>query len=268
MNVAGHEELRSALRAAASAGALFCFLDYDGTLAPIAPRPELALPLPSTAQTLGRLASAAATYVAVVSGRRLSDVRSLLDVPGVFYIGAHGAELRLPSGEERHATLSQDAQEALQEVRRQLATLLPSLRGVWLEDKTLALACHYRQADPPSVSRLDSAVTAIAQRLASESAPLELIHGHCVWEFRPRGINKGQAVLRLLQTVRPDALPLYAGDDRTDEDAFALLAPPALTIRVGCSTEPTRARLRVKRPEDLKAFLDALAAARSAPGHR
>src|SRR3990172_4063071 len=87
------------LRRLGEAESVFCFLDYDGTLAPLAPTPDQALPLPGIARLLQELTEMPGAYVAVVSGRPIADVRRLLDVPGVYYVGLHGLEVSLPGGE-------------------------------------------------------------------------------------------------------------------------------------------------------------------------
>lgn len=256
--------LRAALALCARAPELFCFLDYDGTLAPIAPRPELAHPLPSIKATLERLSTAPGTSVAIVSGRRLPELRTLITLPSVSYVGLHGAEVLLPNGEIRRLDPPPGSAEALRVVREKLNGALSSLPGVWIEDKVWSVACHYRQAAQGTVQALSDVVRQIEAEIANSGAPLEVITGLCVWEFRPQGIHKGRAVRLLLDTIRPAALPLYAGDDRTDEDAFASLPEPAITIRVGDSNQPTLARFRVASPAELKTFLESLTAARLA----
>lgn len=260
MKLAGQSgELRRALQAAAEAPELFCFLDYDGTLAPIAPRPELATPLPGVDTILARLARLPHTTVAVVSGRKAADLVSFLPIAGLFYVGLHGAEFRTPEGQVIRAPLPPQAEELLQRWRAKLESLATLFPGVWIEDKGVALACHYRQAEAEAVRQLGQLLEEFAAELQAPSVPIEILRGNCVWELRPKGIDKGRAVLWLLRTYRPAALPLYAGDDQTDEDAFAQLREEAITIRVGPLDVPSKARYRVTSPHELKEFLDMLA---------
>lgn len=260
MKLAGQSgELRRALEAAANARELFCFLDYDGTLAPIAPRPELAKPLPGMETILARLVRLPHTSVAVVSGRKVADLVSFLPIDGLFYVGLHGAEFRTPEGQLLRAPIPPEAEELLQHWRGKLESLATLFPGVWIEDKGAALACHYRQAGAETVRQLGQLLEEFAAALQAPSVPIEILHGNCVWELRPKGIDKGRAVLWLLRTYRPAALPLYAGDDQTDEDAFAQLPEEAITIRVGLLDVPSKARYRVISPHELAEFLGMLA---------
>src|SRR6266446_5392339 len=84
------------LRRVSAAAQVFCFLDYDGTLAPLAPTPAEAVPLPGTLELLRQLAQAPGVLVAVVTGRTIVDVRRALEVPGIYYVGLHGLEIRTP----------------------------------------------------------------------------------------------------------------------------------------------------------------------------
>src|SRR5262245_56361965 len=94
---------RAVLHRVATAPAVFVFLDYDGTLAPLAPTPEQAVPLPGTWQLLRQLAEGPDVKVAVVTGRTVANVRASFNVPGIYYVGIHGLEVRGPDG-ETHTT--------------------------------------------------------------------------------------------------------------------------------------------------------------------
>jgi trehalose-phosphatase len=254
-------EVLARLRAAPR---VFCFLDYDGTLAALAPTPEEATPLPGTGELLGALATAPNTGVAIVTGRPIADVRRFLDVAGAYYIGIHGVELQSPNGLTQVALDVPRVRPVLQRLRQQLDARFGKVAGIVFEDKGTALACHYRLAarqDGSAVRRVLGAMVRAAQR---QGAPLILAYGHEVAEVRPAGVNKGRAVCALLAAHAPQALPVYAGDDRTDEDAFALLPPPAITLRVGAARTRTHARYRVGTPAEVQAFLRALLAARRA----
>ncbi|GIW43277.1 MAG: trehalose 6-phosphate phosphatase [Candidatus Binatia bacterium] len=243
------------LQRLASAPCVFFFLDYDGTLAPIAPRPELAQPAPEATATVESLAALPRVHVAVVSGRRVQDLRALFPVTGAHYIGAHGAELCTPEGACRLSVDSEQFVPLLARVRQCLENEFQPLPGVWIEDKGISLACHFRLASPQDRARVQSIVQRVHGTLHAAGAPLEILEGHCVIEFRPRGVNKGTAVLNLLQAYNPECLPVYAGDDRTDEDAFRALAGRGITIRVGPCNEPTAAEYILPDPTALVAFL-------------
>jgi trehalose 6-phosphate phosphatase len=105
---------------------LFCFLDYDGTLAPIAPTPSEALPLPGTAKLLRDLAHAPRTEVAVITGRAIDDVRRFIDIADLYYIGIHGLEVRRPGGETQTAPSAAAIRSRMPAIHRQLEERAPS----------------------------------------------------------------------------------------------------------------------------------------------
>ena len=179
------------------------FLDVDGTLAPIVARPELAAVLPEVPSILERLASRL-RVVALISGRRSEDVRTLVDVPGVEVIGTHGLE-RLGS---------MDA-STMAEVETVAAMV-----GAWGEPKGAAAAVHFRALPDP-----DGAMEAVAGPLTAVAADhgLELVPGRAILELMPVGApRKGDAVGSIVETEDLRAV-LYAGDDVGDLDAFATL---------------------------------------------
>jgi trehalose 6-phosphate phosphatase len=179
------------------------FLDLDGTLAPIVPRPELSEVLPEIPSVLARLA-ARLDVVAVVSGRPSEQVRDLLDVEGVQTVGTHGLEDERPMSEE-----------LLDELRSAAAAV-----GAWVEPKGAAAAVHFRGLSDP-----EAAETAMAGRLAviATTHGLEVIPGKRILELAPAGRpRKGGAVERIARD-RELAAVLFAGDDVGDLDAFAAL---------------------------------------------
>ena len=246
------------LRTLAQAAAVFCLLDYDGTLAPLAPTPEAACPPPGTAALLGALAAAPDTDVALISGRTIAALRHWLDVPGLYYVGVHGLEIQLPNGAMRYQADVAAVEAALPSIRARLDAAVVNLPGVRIEDKGAALAVHYRLAAPAAGAAARQLVERIVREQRAAAVPLTVLHGHQVAELRPHGINKGKAVRQLLAAHAAHALPLYIGDDRTDEEAFAALPPPALTIRVDATGEPTNAAYRVPGPDDVHRFLQAV----------
>lgn len=254
------------LRRLAEAASLFCFLDYDGTLAPIAPTPDAAVPLPGTAELLRALVRARNTWLALVTGRSIADLQRFLAIPGAFYVGLHGAEVLEPDGQRHLASEAQAALAVLSTLKNRLQQALAALPGILLEDKGAALACHYRLATRADAAKAREIVEAEAGRHQQRGAPMTVAYGHEVIEVRPAGITKGTAVSALLAAQnRLDAVT-YVGDDSTDEDAFALLPPDAITIRVGPAAVPTRARYRLADPADVQQFLRAIIEARQRRG--
>jgi trehalose 6-phosphate phosphatase len=202
-------------------GRLVLLLDFDGTLAPIVERPELASMPDSTRAALAALMEARGVEVAVVSGRGLADVRERAAIPGIAYAGNHGMEIE-GAGLHRIHPEARAARPALQAVLERLEPALDRIPGAFAEDKGLTLSIHYRLADPAREDQVRDAVHAAADR----HVDLRVTEGKKVLEVRPRvEWDKGRAVLYLLDQMRPPAgTPvLYLGDDRTDEDAFRAL---------------------------------------------
>lgn len=242
------------------AGSLFLFCDYDGTLAPIAPTPAQARPDPALPGLLARLAPAPGICAAVISGRDLSDLAGLLPVPGLWLAGCHGAELRRPDG-ETETLCRPEVRPALEEAARRLRLILAGRRGFLLEEKKYSLALHYRLADPGEAPAVLEAFRQAAGAAARRHG-LIFTPGKKVLELRPRNVHKGIAVQRLLEGC-PGALPLYLGDDVTDESAFVALAErrAAVTVLVSAEPRPSAARYRLPDPAAVTGFLEQLAPA-------
>jgi trehalose 6-phosphate phosphatase len=192
-------------------------LDVDGTLAPIAPRPDLAAVPDGTQAELGRLAGRY-LLVACVSGRAGADARRLVGVEGIEYVGNHGLEL-----DPRAAELAGDIRRFRDAV------------GLPVEDKTLSLSYHYREAEDEESARAE--LDAIAVK--AQAAGLDARWGRKVLEIRPPvPADKGTAVRALLE--RSGARNgLYAGDDTTDLDAFVGLVTAGLdhAVRVAVTSD-------------------------------
>jgi len=199
-------------------------LDVDGTLAPIAARPELAAVPEATRAELRRLVGRY-DLVAAVSGRAGDDAARLVDVPGIEVVGNHGLELD-PRAEELAGALV-DFRESV---------------GLPVEDKRLSLSYHFREAADPAAAR--AALEEVARR--AEEAGLVPRWGRMVLEIRPPvDTDKGVAVRTLL--ARSGATrALYAGDDTTDLDAFAGLRDAGLehAVCVAVSSDEGPAELR------------------------
>ena len=258
---------------------LALFLDYDGTLSPIVQRPELAL-LPAAARdVLRRLA--ARMPVAVLSGRLREDVAALVGLPQLIYAGSHGFDIAGPppaSGPAAGESPSPPAPPLRHEVgggvpariarvAERLRRELAGVDGVLVEDKRFAAAVHYRLVDPRDLARVEAAVDRAAADAADAANPedggghLRKTGGKMVWELRPDvDWDKGKALLWLLGRLgldRPDAAPIFLGDDVTDEDAFA-----AVNSRGGIGiliAEEPRATAAAYRLHDPAAALDWLA---------
>ena len=244
------------------AGRMLVALDYDGTLLPIAPRPEAAVLPEGTRALVARLAARPDTYVAVISGRGLEDIRARVGLEGVYYAGNHGLEIEGPGLRQVH----EGALEALPQIAACAAELrarLAGVEGVILEDKGITLSVHYRLvSDEEEVARVRREVLATC----GDRAGLRITTGKRVLEVRPAvDWDKGQAIRFLvealgLETTR--APVVFFGDDLTDEDAFRALRGRGDGVLVATAEEvrpDTAATALVESTEEVLELLEALA---------
>jgi len=226
------------------------FLDFDGTLTRIRPQPEQALLDGSTRRTLAVLARSPRFRISVISGRKQADIRARIRVPGIRYLGLHGWDKG--SGD----VLSEESRALLSCVKSMLGGALVNHPGVWIEDKDQIVAVHYRNA-PYAVLRQTREL--LQGALRSFDHHLRLAGGKNVWEIVPRELeDKGAAVRRELAATRFHAAPVYAGDDLSDESAFAALRH-GITIYVG-RIRPTHAHFRLSDAGEVRQFLEKLRA--------
>jgi trehalose 6-phosphate phosphatase len=242
------DEIEVQLRAALAV--LLCF-DFDGTLAPIVDSPDLAeLPAP-VRRLLLQLARRENVTLAIISGRSLDDLRQRVGVADWIYAGNHGLEISGP-GLTFVEPSAAACQETLHQLANNLGSRLQSVSGVLVEDKGLTVSVHYRQVAAEDGEEVRRQVHAA---LSSTSHPFVLNTGHMVYEIRPRVYwNKGDAIHWIAeQRGMTHSLPVYMGDDATDEDAFAALTD-GITIKVGNNAE-TAARYHVDNQTEVQEFL-------------
>jgi trehalose 6-phosphate phosphatase len=221
------------------------FLDFDGTLVTIQGHPDAVRVNPATRRTLAVLAGSPRFRVWVISARRRADVHARLRVPGVRYLGLYGWErghpAPMPAGPILH-------------IKTFLKGSLPAHPCIWIEDKQHTLAVHYRGA-PEAVRHV--ALERVQRAVAPWRSGLRIAPGKAVWEILPRAFgDKGAAVRRELAVLPAQALPIYLGDDLSDEEAFAAL-PHGIAIRVG-TRRSTRARYHLDGVGQVYHFLEKL----------
>jgi trehalose 6-phosphate phosphatase len=233
------------------------FLDFDGTLAELAPTPDSVRVAPELIPTLAALSATLDGALAVVSGRRIADLDHFLSPLRPALAAEHGAQLRFADGHEQRAE-PPDLAEVLDAARRLAAVH----EGLLVEQKSAAVALHYRAA--PHLGELchDTLDSAVAARPG-----LQLLHGKFVLEVKPAGIDKGSAIARLMASA-PFAgrQPVFAGDDVTDEAGFAWVqAAGGVAIKVG--EGPTLALHACESPAQVREWLQS-AVARLGSQHR
>lgn len=207
------------------ASGLILFLDFDGTLAPLAPVSEQAKISKTAKQTLKKCAQL--FRIVIISGRTLPDIRKRVGLPELIYAGNHGLEWQVGKKYSR-IPVSWATQRSLRAAVARLRSLERDYQGVLFEDKRLSLALHYRQLSSSRVRVFKKKVGPILQSLTN-NRHLSITHGKKVIEIRPNiNWHKGH----LAQAMAHKSLAIYLGDDRTDEDAFRALKT-GITIRVG-----------------------------------
>ena len=235
---------------------LALFLDYDGTLTPIVRRPEEATLSEPMRSLLRRLAEVAT--VAVVSGRDLDDVRGMVGLDELYYAGSHGFDVAGPGGMRMEQEQAREQLPALHHAAGELERRLSEIGGAWVESKRFAVAIHFREAAEGEAERIEREVNAVRDAHPG----LRRKAGKKIFELQPDILwDKGFAVRWLLDQLGlngPDVLPIYVGDDTTDEDAFRALAGRGIGIRIGSPGEPTEADFYLENTAELERFLRAL----------
>jgi trehalose-phosphatase len=228
-------------------------LDFDGTLAPIVPRPSDACIPEAAMPTLRNLQASPAVDLAIVSGRGARDVRNLAGLTDAHYFGSHGRERIRPGSAEVEA--KQTGRSKIRMLCQLLDDELADVAGFQVEDKGAAAAAHFRNVDSRHWERVERAV-----RQAAAVGSLNVSPGKRVFDITPDdGVNKGTAALELVREL--GGLPIYFGDDTTDETAFAALPAEAITVFVGPCEQNSKARFCVSGPAEVHRALDWLAAA-------
>jgi alpha,alpha-trehalase len=237
---------------------LAIFLDYDGTLTPIVEDPAQATLPAKTKRVIKRLAE---QYpVAIISGRDLADVQDMVGISGIAYAGSHGFDIVEPGGQHRDQKIGKRFLPVLRRAGKELYQALKDIPGARVERKRFAIAAHYRQVKRADVGQLEQRFA----QVLSHYPELRKSSGKKVFELRPDiDWDKGRALFHLLETLYADGsqiLPLYIGDDVTDEDAFRAIGDRGMAIAVGSEKRQTAAHYGLRDPEEVTEFLRALAA--------
>ncbi len=232
---------------------LLLSLDFDGTLAPIAPMPTQARVPRATGRLLLTLAQRPGTHLAFLSGRALSDLKKKVVLQGALYIGNHGLDFSPSSlgwngeAKERWHHVSRRAREKLLPVLRRWPKAL-------LEDKDLDLSLHYRTLPTGQVRPL-----LVEASRSLQGLPVVCRKGKKVLELRPQGApSKAQALARLMARYhirKKKGLCLHIGDDRTDEDVFRAFANQRNFIGIKVGAGKTLAQYRLRNTREVRRFL-------------
>ncbi|UCG77930.1 MAG: bifunctional alpha,alpha-trehalose-phosphate synthase (UDP-forming)/trehalose-phosphatase [Nitrospirota bacterium] len=220
------------LRKELSSKELFLFLDYDGTLAPIAETPETAVINDATREIINMLKGK--YKVAIISGRQLEDIMNMVQINDIYYAGNHGSEIW--SGDEMF--LSQDftdVRSRLKDILKRLENELTHIPGVLIEDKGITASVHYRKVWTKDHGELFSIFNNVTKGCEDI---FRITSGKKVFEIRPvKAWNKGDAVRWIMKNYGEGTLPVYIGDDTTDEDAFKEIGDGGVSVSVGGNPE-------------------------------
>ncbi|MED6144309.1 hypothetical protein PIB30_014657 [Stylosanthes scabra] len=259
---------------------IIVFLDYDGTLSPIVNDPDRAF----MSDEMRAAVCEVATYfpTAIISGRSREKVKDFVKLNNLYYAGSHGMDIMAPSmalessnGKHYDMALNttkgngvpfQPAKKflpAIQQIVRRLENEVKDIKGARVEDNGFCLSVHFRQVQEQDYGVLEKKV----KRVLEENPQFRLSEGKKVLEIRPSiEWNKGNAVeyfldILGLNTASSNILPLYIGDDRTDEDAFKVIKRRGQGYPIVVSSIPreTNAFYSLRDPSEVLIFLTKLA---------
>ena len=241
------------------------FLDFDGTLAPIRKDPALCEISPETRRLLQSLAKSknqksGRLFIMVLSGRALDDVSSRVGIRNICYGGNHGLAIKGRGLKFVHPDAA-SALPAIEEAAFRLERETAGFEGAWVERKKYSLSLHYRMADKRAVPRLRRIFDGVAAGFSMDKDKklLATATGKKVLELKPASWDKGQAVLWVLGRLKGEYLPVFAGDDETDETAFRALKDTGVTVRLGRS-KSTLANFYLKGRWEVCRLLEAVLA--------
>ncbi|MCD7465701.1 hypothetical protein HAX54_001781 [Datura stramonium] len=245
------------------------FLDYDGTLSDIVPNPEEAFMTDKMKMVLREVANRFPT--AIISGRKRETVQGFVQLNNVYYAGSHGLDIEAPfdSSKDKDPNnemdnkvgLYQPAKEFLPEkdkVLNLLSERTKYIKGVNIEDNKFCISVHYRHVHTKDLGTLENVISVILK----EYQNFRVSTGKKVFEVRPNIVwNKGHALEYFLENLgfgnSDDVLPIYIGDDQTDEDAFKVLRKRGQGFPIVVSADPkdTNALYSLREPKEVMEFL-------------
>ncbi len=250
----GHPEIFDVLKEKKPA----IFLDYDGTLSPIVPRPEDAIISDEMKATLKRLAQI--FTVAIVTGRDKEDVENLAGLDELIYAGSHGYIITGPDGLFMEHEDSKKIIPQLDRIEEEIEKeLKEQTEGTQLDRKRYAIGVHFRNARPED----EQVVYEIVNKMISKYEGFKTGEGKKILEIKPDlDWHKGKAVEWILKALklseRKDIIPMFIGDDITDEDAFKTLKGKGIGILVGGHGKPTAAEYALKNVFQVREFFERL----------
>lgn len=231
------------------------FFDYDGTVTPIVSHPKDAILDEKMKNTLIKLSNQCT--LAVISGRGLNDIKSLVGIRGIHYAGSHGYEMEGPSIKMEYEP-AQEFVEVFDALEGELTKELENIDGALVERKKFSIALHYRNVSDSEAHLVENA----ADEAVKKYPKIRKSYGKKVYELQPDlDWNKGKALEWLLKTLHIDkqgSKIFYIGDDITDEDAFHAIKSYGIGVLVGTDVRSTGAQYRLNDVAQTLHFLEIL----------
>jgi trehalose-phosphatase len=242
-----------------NAAIFWLFLDYDGTLAEFAPTPDDVYPDQELIDLITQITQQPALKSAIISGRRLEHIQTLIPVKGIWLAGTYGIELQSPEGELIHRLPYEQIRPILETIKPVWENIIGQQDGFYLEDKGWSLAIHAKDAPKLEAQKLLSNARARAANV-TEQSPFRLLGGDRFLEIAPKKANKANTVEYLLaENNDHDIYSIYIGDDDKDEEAFQAIKEHAGTaILVSMEARKTLADFRLRNPQSVRQWLGEL----------
>ncbi len=239
-------------------------IDFDGTLAPIVERPELAEMPARTRLLLRELIAERFFALGIISGRAIDDLKKKVGVDGVIYAGNLGFEIEGPDISFVNPAVN-ELKPLFRIIKRVLVANLGAIKGILIEDKGITLSIHYRQVGEAKTKDVKNLVESAINGVASRGL-IKVISGKKVYEVKPAvNWDKGKAIRLLMKNVgkggrNSGLLPIYLGDDVSDEDAFQTIEKygRGITVHVGDRHSNSVARYFLRSPDEVYSFLSRL----------
>ncbi len=237
----------------------YLFLDFDGTLTPIRRHPGKVRLGKRIYEILQKLAGTRDVDIAIISGRSLKEIKRLVGVKNIIYVGNHGLEV-YGAGADFKLAEAVKGRRTITALSRKLRQELRFFRGVIVEDKGLTLSVHFRMAKEKDIQKIVQAFEKVVRPYKKEGK-VKVTGGKKVWEIRPPvEWDKGRMIKRLLkekrQRLKKRVIPFCMGDDRTDEDAFGRLGNDGYTVKITKNPgEASTARYYLRNVREVSMFL-------------
>ncbi|MFT3661059.1 MAG: trehalose-phosphatase [Gordonia sp. (in: high G+C Gram-positive bacteria)] len=262
--MSGHrigDELRAALRDFCALDRVVVASDYDGCVAPIQPRPDMAVPNPASLAALTECGTRAGTLAAMVSGRARADLAEISGADdGLTLVGSHGAEFE--GGFDEPLTVEQG--QLLDRIIADFRGIAAQFPGTSVETKPASTTLHFRNASPDDAA----AAMTLAETGPAGWRGVHATKGKAVIELAVIETSKGLALDRLRRAFGAEAV-LYLGDDVTDEKAFAHLhrrdtvgEPAGRDVGIKVGDGETIAEFRIPGTDQVAEVLEFVAAHR------